>query len=163
MKEEGIVTLILKEGVEHTGRKWPEVGVKPALPRVTSQGELIGCWGPGAPPSLSVPCTPMPATVETLRTKRSIWKGNKNLQIWLRTDINGNMRGFVYLKHQSQWIWVESCQQEFWLDLISLIYLSNKVILRVSHVDRVSLYEHPLWRTELGFRQISISPSTWET
>ncbi|TNN67697.1 hypothetical protein EYF80_022013 [Liparis tanakae] len=27
----------------------------PAVPSVTSQGELMGCWGPIAPPSLSVP------------------------------------------------------------------------------------------------------------
>lgn len=44
----------------------------PAVPSVTSQGELIGCLGPGAPPSLSVPCVPTPAKVLTLFSNRSI-------------------------------------------------------------------------------------------
>lgn len=45
----------------------------PAVPRVTSQGELMGCSGPGAPPSLSVPCSPVPASVLTFPADRSIW------------------------------------------------------------------------------------------
>lgn len=52
---------------------WPAPRNSPAVPSVTSQGELIGCWGPMAPPSLSVPWMPTPARVLTLPSNRSIW------------------------------------------------------------------------------------------
>lgn len=81
------MTLILKEGAEYTGRGWP---VKvPVLPRVTSQGELIGCCGPSAPPSLSVPCTPVPAKVETFPSERLIWRRRRRKKVkfyWEQTQ-----------------------------------------------------------------------------
>lgn len=100
-KKEDRVTLIIKEGAEYSGRGWP---VKvPVLPRVTSQGELIGCCGPSAPPSLSVPCTPVPAKVETFPSERLIWRRRrKSNQILLRTDTSGSMTTFFPSTNQSE-------------------------------------------------------------
>lgn len=99
-KKEDRVTLILKEGAEYTGRGWP---VKvPVLPRVTSQGELIGCCGPSAPPSLSVPCTPVPAKVETFPSERLIWRRRRSSQILLRTDTSCSITTFFPSTNQSE-------------------------------------------------------------
>lgn len=50
----------------------------PDVPKTTSQGELMGCCSPFAPPSLSVPWIPMPATVLTLSASRWIYRNWKD-------------------------------------------------------------------------------------
>lgn len=71
------------------------------MPSITSQGELIGCCGPIAPPSLSVPWVPTPARVLTFPSNRSIYKQMQTQMVyyyyllWL-ININKDLKKILF-------------------------------------------------------------------
>ena len=52
-----------------------------AGPTATSHGELISCSVPFFPPSLSVPCFPVPTIVVTLPCSKSIYEMNGKMRL----------------------------------------------------------------------------------